>query len=130
MSFARYPSLKKTAVFINVGGSLISLGDCPESITIPPGLLLRLPPTKCPKRGMIFRMNEGGVPVIHLLNIKSIATRYGLPIDPVPLPPVPSGQVMVRKKYSFPFALLALALVCIACFIVWPLSKTRNPSYK
>lgn len=121
---------KKTAVFINVGGSLISLGDCPESITIPPGLLLRLPPTKCPKRGMIFRMNERGIPVIHLLNIKSIARSYGLPVDPVPLPPVPSGGVMLQRRYSFPFILSALALLCVVCLLKWPLPKTRNPSHR
>ncbi|MCX5908831.1 MAG: poly-gamma-glutamate system protein [Deltaproteobacteria bacterium] len=87
---------KKPAVFINVGGSLTALGEAPESYSLPVGLIFHLPPSRHPDRGLIFRMSERGIPVIHLLNIKRIATNYGLPVAPVPLPE--AGFVKGRKS--------------------------------
>jgi poly-gamma-glutamate system protein len=104
---------EKPAVFINVGGSLVSLGNCPEAYALSSGLLLKPPVSKDPARGLIFRMSEMGIPVIHLLNIKKIATQYGLPIDPIPLPPVPSGRVMSPRKYSPLVAFVGLILLCL-----------------
>ena len=54
------------------------------------------------------------MPVIHLLDIRHLAGKYGLPIDPVPLPPVPAGTVMKPGRYARGAAaggLLALALI-------------------
>jgi poly-gamma-glutamate system protein len=104
---------KTPALFINSGGPLTSLGNIPEVQALSTGRLSKVPSTKDPQRGIIFRMNEQGVPVIHLLNIKSIARRYGLPIDPFPLPPVPSGGVMKPSRHSVPLAVSALILLCV-----------------
>ena len=105
---------RKPAAFINVGGPLTSLGNCPADPSFPPGLLLKLPTSKCPDRGLILRMNEKGVAVIHLLNIRRIAIRYGLPVDPVPLPDVPSGAVMIRQTYRLPLVLTGIVLLLLA----------------
>lgn len=107
---------KDPAVFINVGGNLVSLGSCPESYALSTGFIGRVPISDHPERGVIFRMSERGVPVIHLLNIKSIAVRYGLPMDPVPLPAVPSGRVMKPQKYSLGIALSGLIFLCLLLF--------------
>jgi len=111
--FDKALSGRKPAVFINVGGNLVSLGSCPESYALPTGFVSKVITSDHPKRGVIFRMSERGIPVIHLLNIKSIAVRYGLPIDPIPLPPVPSGRVMKPQRYSFGIALSGLILLSI-----------------
>ena len=103
---------KRPAAFINTGGPLTSLGNSPEAYSLSNGLLRKVPFSKHPERGIIFRMAEKDIPVIHLLNIKGLAHRYGLPIDPVPLPPVPSGGIMKPQKYSFSLALFGLALLC------------------
>jgi MYXO-CTERM domain-containing protein len=58
-------------------------------------------------------MSAAGVPVIHLLDIRKIARDYGLPVDPVPLPPVPDGRVMVQGGYSRPAAFIGLAVLAI-----------------
>lgn len=104
--------------YINIGGSLTSLGTCPEAAMLPTGLMHRVRRCSKPGRGIIFRMGEMGVPVIHLLNIKRIARRYGLPSDPVPLPPVPDGQVM--KTYAYPVlpSASAIALLCLLLIIL------------
>jgi len=98
----------RPSVFINVGGSLPALGNCPQARALPAGLL---PPgirSTGPGCGVIFRMAAAGVPVIHLLDIRKIARDYGLPVDPVPLPAVPDGRVMSQGGYSRPVALIGL----------------------
>jgi len=103
----------RPAVFINVGGGLLALGDCPRSQAPATGLLPpgnRLAESDC---GLIARMSAAGVPVIHLLDIRKIARDYGLPVDPVPLPPVPDGRVMVQGGYSRPAAFIGLAVLAI-----------------
>ena len=111
---------KKPAAFINVGGSLTSMGDGVESYRIPTGFLKKVPPVRDPERGIVFLMDERGVPVIHLLRIKSIASRYGIPFDPVPFSSgVPEG-IRAAGRYSAPLAGAGLA-VMIA--LVW---ITRN----
>lgn len=117
---------KKPSVFINVGGTLTSLGSCPEVHTLPTGLLLHIPHSDHPRRGIIFKMNEMGVPVIHLLNIKKIAAHHGLSIDPVPLPSIPSGRVMQPPQYIRSFALAGLILLFLLA--LW-LKESRVPTW-
>ena len=79
------------AVFINVGGGHLALGNCPQAPMPATGLLppgIRFGESDC---GLIARMAAAGTPVIHLLDIRKIARDYGLPVDPVPLPPVPDS---------------------------------------
>lgn len=81
-----YTEKGKPAAFINVGGAVTALGWVAEAALLNNGLLRQVPATASPQRGLIFRMHEAGVPVIHLLNIERLAARYGLPVSPAPLP--------------------------------------------
>jgi poly-gamma-glutamate system protein len=76
----------RVAAFVNIGGADANLGTSPLVLRVEPGLNteLALPPPA--QRGMLFEMAARGVPVIHLLHIRGLALRYGLPWDPVPLP--------------------------------------------
>jgi poly-gamma-glutamate system protein len=104
---------RRPTAFINVGGSLTSLGDGPEGHRLPAGLLIKVPAVRNPERGIIFRMGDRGVPVIHLLKIKSIAAQYGIPIDPIPLPAGPPGKTLRTGRYSVPLAAAGLALLIV-----------------
>lgn len=74
------------AAFVNVGGADANLGSSPLVLKLSPGLNaeVALPPPD--ERGVLFEMAAAGVPVIHLLHIRGLALRYGLPWDPIPLP--------------------------------------------
>jgi poly-gamma-glutamate system protein len=76
----------RPAAYVNIGGADANLGSSPLVLKVRPGLDtdLALPPPE--QRGVLFEMAARGVPVIHLLNIRGLALRYGLPWDPVPLP--------------------------------------------
>ena len=113
------------AAFVNIGGSLTSLGTGPEALSLSTGFLSKVPASTHPQRGLIFRMNERGIPVIHLLNIKKIAARYGLPIDPVPLPPIPNGRIMKPQRYPPLFVLSGLTVLSLLLFV---LRKAMTPT--
>ncbi len=110
---ATVKSVDLTQFFLNIGGTLTSLGNCPEAYALSTGLLSNVRPSNHPQGGIIFRMSERGIPIIHLLDIKKIARRYGLPVDPIPVPAVPSGAIMKPHKYSRSVALLGLILLCL-----------------
>ncbi len=84
--------------FVNIGGSSANIGTNAEVLRLPPGLL-RGPGAPPPDgRGVLQEMAARGVPVIHLLNIKGLAERYGLPWDPRPLPEPGRGAVYRRSS--------------------------------
>jgi poly-gamma-glutamate system protein len=87
------------AAFINVGGSDANLGTSPLILELKPGLNtgVSLPPER--QRGVVFEMASRGIPVIHLLNIRGLTSRYGLPWDPVPLPE-PGGVSLFDAQQS------------------------------
>jgi poly-gamma-glutamate system protein len=74
------------AVYLNIGGNDASLGSSPLVLELRPGLNIAVPLPPPGQRGVIAAMAAHGVPVIHLLNMRGLAARYGLPWDPVPLP--------------------------------------------
>lgn len=103
-------------VFVNVGGGLTSLGGGDRRLfcagLVPPGTR-----SVDPARGLIVRWAEEGVPVVHLLDVRQLAEKSGLPWDPVPLPAVPAGAVMRPRRFGREIAaggLVALGLIVFA----------------
>ena len=78
--------------FINIGGSWANIGTNAEVLKLRPGLARRvfIPPPA--ERGVLQAMAARRVPVIHLLNIRGLCDRYGLPWDPRPLPSPGEGR--------------------------------------
>jgi poly-gamma-glutamate system protein len=107
----------KPVAFINVGASQTALGSSPEVYRLAPGLLKNIPVTDDPDRGIIFHMSERGIPVIHLLKIRSLARQFNIPFDPVPLPQFVHGSTITGARHSKPVALMALLalLAIMAC---------------
>jgi poly-gamma-glutamate system protein len=72
--------------FVNIGGSWANIGTNAEVLKLRPGLLsgVFVPPAE--EAGVLQAMAAKGIPVIHLLNVKGLCERYGLPWDPRPLP--------------------------------------------
>jgi poly-gamma-glutamate system protein len=72
--------------FVNIGGSWANIGTNSEVLKLRPGLTsdVFVPPPA--ERGVLQAMAARHVPIIHLLNVKGLCERYGLPWDPRPLP--------------------------------------------
>jgi poly-gamma-glutamate system protein len=114
----------KPAAFVNVGGVLASLGGSDRQV-FPAGLIRGLKLPADPRRGTIARMLEAGVPVVHLLDVRRLVERNGLPFDPATVPGVGEGAVMRPRRYARPIAaagLLALGL------LGWAIERRRQNS--
>lgn len=107
--------------FINIGGGFADMGTDSEILKVSPGLAAfhGLPPAE--RRGVIFAMAGRRVPVIHLLYVKGLCDRYGLPWDPRPLPSPGEGRLFELKSVSArAFLIIAAAyLAAVAAVIVW-----------
>jgi len=108
--------------FVNIGGATANYGNTPASITYPNGLITNGP--KAPdhsERGLIFEYQIIGIPVIHLLNIKDLAIKNGLPIDPIPLPEIGEGRVYLQIVYSRLIIILVIGIEFL--YLFWALKN-------
>jgi poly-gamma-glutamate system protein len=89
---------RRIGAFVNIGGSWANLGTNAEVLKLRPGSAgeVFIPPPG--QRGVLQAMADRKVPVIHLLNVRGLAERYGLPWDPSPLPDPD------RDEFHFPAA--------------------------
>jgi poly-gamma-glutamate system protein len=122
--------------FINIGGSWANMGIDSSVLEVRPGLthIGHIPAPG--KRGVMQEMAQRGIPVIHLLNIKGLAGRYGLPWDPVPLPGAGEGRLYrlagTSRKYFVLLAglylfLTAAILTTQHIFVIRRESETSGP---
>jgi poly-gamma-glutamate system protein len=112
---------KRIAAFINIGGSWANMGVDASILELRPGLseVKRIPPPE--KRGVIQEMASRGVPVVHLLFIRGLAERCGLPWDPVPLPEPVAGEIKsagnsggaIRLALLFGYLVLTAAILAL-----------------
>lgn len=111
--------------FINIGGGIASLGNTINGKLIPPGLTEFLPMRNFPVRGVIIQMGRKEIPIIHLLNIKQLTEKFGLPDNPVPLPEPGEGGIFVQEKYNMVVTSVStLFLVIVIVFVYF--SERKN----
>lgn len=102
---------KPVKIFVNIGGATPNYGSTNASITYPNGLVINGPKIPGhPERGLIFEYQNLGIPVVHLLNIRDLAIKNGLPLDPVPLPETGEGGVYLQTTYNKPIIALIIGL--------------------
>ncbi|MDP2885386.1 MAG: poly-gamma-glutamate system protein [Ignavibacteria bacterium] len=95
-------SKRRIAAFVNIGGSYADMGTNPSVLTLEPGVNKQMTiPAHEEEHGVVFAMAKRHIPVVHLLHIKGLALKYGLPWDPMPLPVVSGGGVSyVRSGFD------------------------------
>jgi poly-gamma-glutamate system protein len=124
--YDKYREKNNIKAFINVGGGISSLGSTENDKFIPSGLSMSLPMMNYPRRGVLIRMAEENIPIIHLLNINQLARKYGLPVSPTPLPVPGEGQVFVQRRYSVILTVvLTLFLTAVIAFVFF-MEKKRH----
>ena len=105
----KLPNMK---MLINVGGSLVSIGSSDEGFYEKTGLImpnyLNIVKYKNKgKIGLIERCLENGIPVIEMLNMKSISVDYEIPYDPDRIEGVGQGNVYTENRYIWAFPVIA-----------------------
>jgi len=124
--YDKYREKNNTKAFINVGGGISSLGSTENDKFVPSGLSMSLPMMNYPRRGVLIRMAEENIPIIHLLNINQLARKYGLPVSPTPLPVPGEGQVFVQRRYSVILTLVLTLFLTAAIAFVFFMEKKRH----
>jgi len=105
--------------FINIGGGYANMGTDSEILKVGPGLTAfsRIPPSA--RRGVIFEMAARRIPVIHLLYVKGLCDRYGLPWDPPRLPEPGQASIFGKKEVDAPrFLILAGAYFLLIAIVL------------
>lgn len=87
-------SAGRIAAFVNIGGNHANLGTSALVLEVKPGLNRAVTLPAKSERGVLFEMAAQEVPCIHLLFIKGLAMKYGLPWDPMPLPRPGASQIL------------------------------------
>lgn len=117
---------KKIKAFINVGGGISSIGSVENGKFIPTGLSTMLPMKNYPIRGVMIYMAEKNIPIIHLLNVNNLAEKYGLPINPVPLPRAGEGEIFIQKRYNVLLTLGVTIFLVVAIAFVFFMERKRH----
>ncbi len=112
--------------FVNVGGSIASLGALVTGEIIPNGLSMELPAKNYPMRGVIVEMAKRGVPIIHLYDIRKLWVEFGLPLNPMPMPDPGSGGIFLREKYNITLTWIAVAVLCALTIVAVYLDRRRH----
>jgi poly-gamma-glutamate system protein len=113
------------AAYVNVGGSIASLGFSLEQIPLPSGLHTDLWTRNFPRAGTMVRLAKMGVPVIHLGLPQSMARQYGLAVAPDYLPEVGDGEALGKPGYSVGLAAVML-IVYVALVLILTLPELRR----
>lgn len=103
--------------YINVGGGTSSVGKRIGKHAFKEGLVLGLLTTAQAIDSVMVQFRLRNVPVIHLVNIRRIAQRHGLPLEPDRIPAVGEGGIFMKEEPSKLFALGLLGLILFLLFI-------------
>ena len=113
--------------FINIGGSWSNIGTDASVLRLKPGLIKRGRILLPENGGVIHNMAARYIPVIHLLNIRGLISRYGLPWDPIPLPQPGQGWIYLRVREKHPlFIMISVGyLLFVSFFMAWKGTRKR-----
>lgn len=106
--------------FVAVGGNITAMGKGDRALKLGQGLLQSRRFNKAlidDNSGLVERYMAKGIPVINLLNIKKIATEYGIAFDPAVLPPEGESEIYYKTRFSkaLPMAALVTGAAAMIC---------------
>jgi len=87
LKWAKIAAFNPKAI-VQIGGSQANLGTDPEVLTLQPGIL-RPKSGVSAGNGIIAKALNAEIPVIHMLNVKALCRKTGVPFDDEPLKKAP-----------------------------------------
>lgn len=98
--FKREADGRRYSAYINIGGGAASVGTHVGKKLYQPGLNPEPPRGAGQVDSVMNRFAFAGVPVIHLIRIKTLAERHGFPWQPTTVPPPGQGDIFVKQGYN------------------------------
>lgn len=112
---------KNVKLFINVGGNSIGLGVKDSIYYKKNGVLYARKYKKSrlslSNKGLLERYLADGVNVVQMLNLKSIASTYGLEYGFNALPDVGTGDAYYEKTYNLTYSIIAI--LAVLAFLIY-----------
>jgi len=120
--------------FINVGGGLSSIGNRQNQPLFNSGLTVGPEKGDIEAEGLLFYMEDRGVPVINLTDIVSLAKEYRFAVNPSTLPPIGEGTpwrdwTSLRVRAGVAAALILLATVGVRLLVLSPSGQRQFDAY-
>ena len=103
--------------YINVGGGMASVGRTAGKEAFKSGLNNKLPSEAAEQDGIMHRFAREGVPVIHLVKVRSLAEKFGFPETFEEMPKVGEGKVYASPEYNYYLAAAVLAIEIAMLFL-------------
>jgi poly-gamma-glutamate system protein len=102
--------------YVNIGGGAASTGTQQNVAAIKAGINRTIQPYNYTQRGALHYYAKKRVPIIHILNVETIAGRHGLPLVPETVPAVGEGEIFYSEAYDLRVVLPALLTYLVLCF--------------
>ncbi|MBW1873454.1 MAG: poly-gamma-glutamate system protein, partial [Deltaproteobacteria bacterium] len=106
------------ACYINIGGGAGSVGTPLVKRMFKEGLNKSTPSPEKLRDSVMSRFSRAGVPVINMINVSRLATRYGLPIEPEQRPEPGEGGIFAAMEYNIILTWSILIGLISAIFIL------------
>lgn len=107
---------RRFTAYINAGGALVSIGPKSVKRLYRAGLNLRPHPRAALVDSVTMRFLGEGTPVVNLSKVVPLAEKYGLPIEPVEMPPVGEGPVFEKRAHDHRLVAGLLAALVATAF--------------
>lgn len=123
--FSSQRPIESYKAFVNVGGGAAVLGDAAYARLIPPGLTERMQFESMRNGGVMAQFGREGVPVVHVLNIRSMFAQFDYPYAATPSPELGTGSFYASERYNPWTTVMALILLLGMVVIVGLNSKRK-----
>ena len=130
MLFSKHCKIKDFRAMINIGGGVASLGTSFNSKLLSAGIVKRSDMIDISLKdggieGVLSKFSKVNVPILHVLNIKSLTEQLNMPFAPIPIPEIGVGGLYALKKYNIFVATVCLIIISGLVFAVGYNSKQK-----
>ncbi|GBF50288.1 hypothetical protein LPTSP4_18130 [Leptospira ryugenii] len=118
---------KPIKAFMNIGGGTTILGTSLGKQVFKSGLIQQLPDDVNPPNSVIKAFLEKDIPVINMIQIEALASKYGLPVAPKKTPAPGEGLIFYKEEYNPYLAGFTMIVLLIGLYGITKRKWGQNP---
>jgi len=125
--YFKLSSGKPIKAFLNVGGGTTILGTSLGKQVFKSGLIKQLPDDVNPPDSILKSFLERDIPVINIIQIESLARKFGLPQTPKVTPLPGEGKVFHKEEYNLYLCAFVLLILLVGLYGITKKDWGQNP---
>jgi|JI8StandDraft_1071087.scaffolds.fasta_scaffold00203_26 poly-gamma-glutamate system protein len=118
---------KSIKAFVNVGGGTTILGTSLGKQIFKSGLIKQLPDDVNPPNSVLKSFLEKDIPVVNVIQIESLARKFGLPLVPKKTPLPGEGKVFIQEEYNPYLCVFVIAYLLVGLYGITKKGWGQNP---